>query len=112
MLLSEPSQDGSPNIVVNGREDTLGAPRMPIEVVPASKDGIEPFQPALEGLVDGAPREDRSNGAAQAQAIRALLGNHQAGNHPSGTRTRANPQVVAQEAHRVRHRSDECHFWR
>ena len=53
VLLDEPSFDGSPNIVIDTREDALRAPRMSIEVPPATQDGVQTLQAVLQGLSEG-----------------------------------------------------------
>jgi hypothetical protein len=40
MLLSQPSQDGPPDMMIYGREDSLCAPCMSIEVTPPTQYGI------------------------------------------------------------------------
>src|SRR5665213_4330520 len=59
VLLVEPAFDGPPDIVVYPGEHTFRAPRMSIEVTPATQDRIHPLQSALQGLGDRAPIEDQ-----------------------------------------------------
>ena len=66
MLLGEPPLDGPPHIVIDSREDALGALRMSIEVTPATQKRIQTLQPVLQGLGDRGPIEDQRDTAAQA----------------------------------------------
>ena len=55
MPLAEPSQDGPPDVVVEGGEHALRAPSMSVEVPPSTKDRIQHTQPIRERLGNRAP---------------------------------------------------------
>src|ERR1700734_3463199 len=50
VLLSEPSQNGPPDMMVDGREDALRAPSMSVEVTPAAQHRVQKTQTALKRL--------------------------------------------------------------
>lgn len=47
MLLSQPSEDGMPNVVVNRVENAFGFPSMPVGIPPASQNQVQFREPVL-----------------------------------------------------------------
>jgi hypothetical protein len=86
VFLAEPSKDGPPNMMVNGHEDTLRAPCMPVEGAPTAQQRFEQSQTLVERVTERWATEDR--GDATSQALRALLRDQQVRDRSPIRRTR------------------------